>query len=87
MIPAATTAAANPFLRFEILIPGTYTLEGEKAVSINGALYEPGSTINLKKGRHTITSRYSPTNAVLRWGKHLFRPSDKPTSIPVFYGF
>jgi len=72
---------------FEILIPGTYTLEGEEAVFINGVVYEPGSTVNLKKGSHTITAQHTPARAKLRWGEHLYRPSKEPTSIPVFYGF
>ncbi len=72
---------------FEILIPGTYTLEGEEAVFINGVVYEPGSTVNLKKGSHTITVQCTPTRAKLRWGEHLYRPSKEPCAIPIFYGF
>jgi len=71
---------------FEILIPGTYTLEGEGAVSINGILYEPGDTIKLKKGSHTITTQYNSRKAALRWGEDLYKPANKPSSHPIFAG-
>lgn len=71
---------------FEILIPGTYTLEGEAVVSINGIAYEPGDTINLKKGSHIVSTQEDSGKAALRWGDHLYKPSNKPSSDPLFAG-
>ncbi len=71
---------------FEILIPGEHTLEGELEVAVNGIVYRPGSRINLKKGKHTITSLGNSGKAALRLGKHLYKPENEPSLTPLFWG-
>jgi hypothetical protein len=72
---------------FEIMIPGTYTYEGEIDAYINGVLYEDGDILNLKKGSHIIISRDFPGESTLRWGNHIYMPSKNPSTTPIFFGF
>ena len=73
---------------FEILIPGTYTIETAGPVRVNGTRYSPGSTVDLEKGFHVLETLDSDIDTVtLRWGENLFRPEKEPELIPVFYGF
>ncbi len=72
---------------FEILIPGTYTLEADGEVSINGVVYEPGSIVKLKQMTYTIVPQTTPMGVTLRWGKDLYKPSYEPSTQPVFLGY
>jgi hypothetical protein len=75
-------------LRFEILIPGTYTIETNGPVRINGIDYPPGSAVNFEQGFYSM-EKLDPdiASVTLRWGKNLFRPEKEPDMIPTFYGF
>lgn len=77
--------AASESKIFEILVPGDYTLEGEGEVFINGVVYQPGNTLYLEQGNHTIRPRPGSLNAVLRWGRSLPRPSIPTPIFPLFY--
>jgi len=68
---------------FEILIPGTYTIEARDAVQINGEDYLPGQFLILNRGQHEIQSQQSQT-VKLRWGKNLTVP-DYPPPTELFY--
>jgi hypothetical protein len=75
------------FRAFKIVIPGTYTYEGNIEATINGKLYKDGDIIQLETGNYVISPREFPAKINLRWGDHLFRPSKKPNSTPIFFGF
>jgi hypothetical protein len=79
-------SSVTDFQRFEILIPGKYTFEGEIGVSVDGIFYRPGDIINLNKGEHTITAISNSGKALLRWGKHLYIPPSEPPLTPIFFG-
>ncbi len=72
---------------FEILIPGTYTLETDGEVSFNGVVYGPGSKIKLKKTTYEIVPKTNPMDVVLRWGEDLYKPSHEPSTQPIFLGY
>ena len=61
--------------RIEIIVPGTYTLEAEGYVLVNGVRHESGGTVELSRGPHTLSSPDRAQAIVLRWGEHLYRPS------------
>jgi hypothetical protein len=72
--------------KFSIAVPGVYTVEGDKSVMIDSKLIQAGDTIDLKTGTHTITNQETSGLIKLRWGDHLYRPSEKPMSIHSFIG-
>ena len=74
-------------LRFEILIPGTYTVESEGGVLLDGVARRPGEALPLKKGWHTVKSSDSPQPLVLRWGDRLPLPRAAPTAQSLFKDF
>ena len=72
---------------FEILTGGLYTVEADRAVTIDGRPFAPGDVTVLGPGRHTIASDAVPARITLRWGDHLGRPSGTPSKQPIFTGF
>jgi hypothetical protein len=72
---------------FDILTPGTYTLEAEGEVSFNGVAYGPGSKIKLEKTTYEIVPKTNPMDVILRWGEDLYKPSHKPSTQPIFLGY
>lgn len=79
----ATAAPA----RFEILIPGTYTVEAADRVIIDGTPYAPGQLVDLEVGSHVLTPGAAPGTVILRWGQRLFRPTEAPSSQALFVPF
>jgi len=80
-------AGAGP-QTFEILIAGTYTLETERQVAIDGEPMEPGAYVTLTRGPHTITPTDGTARRVtLRWGRDLFVPAQPPSPQPIYTGF
>jgi Dolichyl-phosphate-mannose-protein mannosyltransferase len=73
--------------QFEILIPGTYTVESAVPVAIDGAARQPGAKVMLDAGRHALVSPTAPASVVLRWGADLYRPAEAPISTQLFVGF
>ncbi len=71
---------------FEILVPGTYTLEADTPIELDGATLHPDQTVFLEAGRHAARSE-RPTRAVLRWGDRLHRPREEPLRLPIFVSF
>lgn len=79
-------AKADTEYLFEILVPGTYTVESEVALVIDGIGRMPGAHVELGPGFHSASSR-QPLKATLRWGTDLYRPGFAPASDPIFIGF
>ena len=67
----------TPSREVEILIAGTYTVEGAPLV-VDGRTFGPGTTVKLDKGRHRMAAIGTPSTVVLRWGDHLYRPKGEP---------
>lgn len=80
-------AAADRAYRFEILIPGSYTVEAKASVIIDGVDRKPGSIVVLDKGQHTFATRTAPATVILRWGINLYRPAVAPVSDGLFTPF
>lgn len=72
--------------RFEIVLPGRYTVEARSAVVLDGARRRPGDVVTLAAGAHSIASAPgTQTQTVhLRWGDHLARPIGRPPAHPLF---
>lgn len=69
---------------FEIAIPGPYTVEANGPVRIDGRLQAPGDVVILINGRH---SAQVGEGVVLRYGDHLYRPSESPPPGELYWGF
>lgn len=77
-------AGSEPY-RFEIRVPGPYTVEGA-ALAIDGATYRPGEIATIGRGFHAITGvRVKPARII--WGERLQRPSVAPPDKPYFMGW
>lgn len=72
--------------RFMMNIPGEYTIESHRPVTINGHIYTSESVIYLTRGSHSYESD-SQEIVTLRWGHHLKRPIEIPLPGPIFKGF
>lgn len=73
---------------FEMLIGGTYTLESDTAVEIDGQRIAPGSTVTFDAGwHHAKALPGAAATAVLRWGDRLPRPTEPASAGPFFTGF
>jgi hypothetical protein len=80
-------AVSGQAYRFEILIPGTYTVEAAVPVMIDGVERRPGAKVQLNARRHTLVSQTAPARIVLRWGRDLYRPAEAPIADRLFRGF
>ncbi|VAV90245.1 hypothetical protein MNBD_ALPHA04-708 [hydrothermal vent metagenome] len=69
-----------------ILIPGTYQVESDFPVIFDGKEIAGGEVIHLGRGEYLLSSGQSQT-AILRWGKNLYRPTNKPADKPIYRGF
>lgn len=78
--------AAGEEVPFDILIAGTYTLEAEQPLSIDGRTILPEHTVELGQGAHAARSS-TPGVVRLRYGAHLPKPADKPPSRELFEDF
>lgn len=80
-------AGAGP-QTFGILIAGTYTLETDGPIVIDGAPLMPGAYITLTRGPHTVVAvDHLARNVILRWGRDLFVPAQAPSSQPIYTAF
>ncbi|HUT49111.1 MAG TPA: glycosyltransferase family 39 protein [Alphaproteobacteria bacterium] len=82
-----TASVLGQVYQFEILIPGSYTVESAVPVMIDGVARRPGAKVMLDAGRHTLVSQTAPARIVLRWGTDLYRPAETPISTQLFVGF
>ena len=67
---------------FDVVISGTYTLDCDGIRTMNNQTVRCGDVLHLDRGRHS----FSGDSAQIRWGNHLFRPTNQPTDRPVYYG-
>jgi hypothetical protein len=74
-------------MRFEMLIPGPYTVEAAGDVIIDGTRYAPGQLARLERGAHVMIPDAAPATVTLRWGERLFRPTEAPDSQEIFVPF
>lgn len=79
------SATAQP-LEFGIIIPGIYTIESERNVTINGVTYSNGDVIDLSRDKHSVSSSSSQT-LILRWGNQMPRPNYSASPKPIFGAF
>jgi hypothetical protein len=70
-----------------ILIAGTYTLEAQGPIAIDGITHAPSDVISLLRGTHIIRSVLGLQTITLRWGDHLWRPTGLAPQGPIFSGF
>ena len=77
-------ADAGEEFRFEIIIPGEYTLFAQHPVIIDGQTYEPGSRVSLQAGRHQVRAILAERDIRLLWGRATEIPSQQPSPIPLF---
>lgn len=83
---AGKRVAAKPGgTEISIAVPGVYTLDGGAAL-IDGKPVAVGSIVKLERGAHVIRSA-SPILVILRWGDHLYKPSNSPRAGPIYRGF
>ena len=74
--------------RFEVLIPGTYTLEADGPVAVDGRTLQPGAVLTLDRGSYEIANRTAARFDVrLRWGENLTRPAAAPPAGEIYAGF
>lgn len=85
-VAGKTFAVNNTAIYFDIVIPGTYTVEADQIVSINGTQYTSGQTVALRRGRHTTTA-VRGGHLTLRWGEDLYKPITPAPERPMFEVF
>jgi hypothetical protein len=74
-------------VRTRVLISGTYSVEAEAPIMIDGTRYEPGDTLMVDAGWIRLEALHGPTSVTLRAGRDLYRPSAIPVAEPIFRGF
>ena len=75
-------------IKFNIVIQGTYTLENNNSVFIDGKEIIPNAVIYLEKGKHIITEADNSTEITLRWGDNIYTPPTEQRQSPkLFAGF
>lgn len=70
--------------RFELLVPGPYTVQGS-AVTVDGVTLRPGAIIELERGHHV--ARSSGSAARLIWGRNIRVPEMPAPPKPHFTPF
>lgn len=72
--------------KFEILIPGRYTIESSAPVEVNGNRHPPGAILHLARGNHSIRAHRISQEVMLRWGDNLPVPRNPMPPGPLFHG-
>jgi hypothetical protein len=72
---------------FEILVPGSYTVEAAGDIVIDGKPMLPGDVTFLKGGHHELSAPAGSFPVTLRWGDHLRVPSAAAPQGLIFKGF
>lgn len=70
--------------KFNIIIPGNYTLHGNRHILIDNNPVNTANCIYLSKGFHSIENQGSPGRIVLKWGNHLYQPTEKPITKNIY---
>lgn len=82
---AGREIAAGEERRTDVLVPGTYRIEGS-SLRIDGQSVPAGSTTTLARGPHSITN-LSDRDARLVWGEHTRAPVEPPPIGPYWAEF
>ena len=77
-------AGPQPY-RFEIRVPGPYTVEGNP-LAMDGTTYRPGDVVMLERGPHAITGPRAKSARII-WGERLRRPANAAPDKPYFMGW
>ena len=64
--------------KFEIIVPGLYTVESDANILIDNTFYCNGDVIHLDAGTHAAKANRANTTVKLRWGDHLYKPNREP---------
>ena len=71
---------------FNNLVPGTYRLESDYPITMNGHRYDGGELVTLPRGTYHITSK-DPQDISLRWGENITPPERPEPLRPIFTNF
>lgn len=81
---AGKTVSAGQSLSWNVLVPGTYTVEGK--LIIDGKAYQDGDLVVLDRGQIYLTAPKS-TRGGLLWGDHIKVPDTPAPERPYWTGF
>ena len=81
----AWSLAAGDTARFDLPVPGRYTVESRAEVLIDGVAFADGDVLTLTAGEHSLAAT-GPGPVVLRYGARLARPNRAPPEGPLFGG-
>lgn len=81
---AGTTLEPGEERSWNVMVPGTYTVEG--SLMVNGRTYQSGSLIELQRGKFALRASQE-ANAGLLWGEHLPIPAAPVPDRPYWTGF
>lgn len=81
---AGKTVSAGQSLSWNVLVPGTYTVEGK--LIIDGKAYQDGDLVALDRGQIYLTAPKS-TRGGLLWGDHIKVPDTPAPERPYWTGF
>jgi len=85
-VPGKRINAEPTAQKIMIELPGTYTIESEGEVNIDGLIYSPQASLHFKKEAVFISSKV-PQRIRLRWGPNLYNPDFVPKDNIIFHGF
>ncbi len=77
--------AAGQRARFDLTLPGDYTVFAEAPLVIDGRRIEPGDSLRLEAGAHWMESTAAQARARLLWGKDLQAPAMEPAAMPLYW--
>ena len=85
-VPGKRIEGQQSSQNIEITLPGTYTIESQSKVNINGMSYNPMAPLKLNKGSLEISTLDNKV-VHLRWGHNLYKPDFAPLDTVIFHGF
>jgi len=72
---------------FEMLIPGTYTIESSGNIIINDKKYTNGDILYLDNTSYKIVPMKTPAEVKIKWGNNLFKPDYDASLQQMFFGY
>jgi len=85
-VPGKTVTATPAVQNIEIKLPGIYSVEADRSVTIDGKTYAAMDTLVIKKGTISISAP-TTTSVTLRKGDNLYKPDFEPLGELIFRGF
>ena len=80
-------ALSDTAVAIRVLIAGTYTVEADGPVTIDGVTYSPGTSVDVTAGPHTFANDGQGRVVTMRWGRSLRRPKGPAPQRRLFVGF